>query len=102
MNTDRKVAMNSFLSCLCLSVFICGSIVLSPAGARADEPSASAILEDLRHFRVLGTVLHVAAHPDDENTQLITYLARGRGYRTAYLSITRGDGGQNIIGPELF
>jgi hypothetical protein len=47
-------------------------------------------------------VLYVAAHPDDENTQLITYLALGRGYRTAYLSLTRGDGGQNVIGPELF
>ena len=44
----------------------------------------------------------MAAHPDDENTQLIAYLARGRGYRTAYLSLTRGDGGQNVIGPELF
>jgi hypothetical protein len=43
----------------------------------------------------------VAAHPDDENTQLIAYLARGRNYRTAYLSLTRGDGGQNVIGPEL-
>src|SRR5690242_14989845 len=49
----------------------------------------------------MGTVLHVAAHPDDENTQLITYLARGRGCRTAYLSMTRGDGGQNVIGPEF-
>jgi len=49
----------------------------------------------------MGSVLHVAAHPDDENTQLTTYLARGRGYRTAYLSITRGDGGQNEIGPEF-
>ena len=46
-------------------------------------------------------MLYVAAHPDDENTQLITYLARGRGYRTAYLSLTRGDGGQNVIGPEF-
>ena len=46
-------------------------------------------------------MLYVAAHPDDENTQLITYLARGRGYRTAYLSLTRGDGGQNEIGPEF-
>ena len=42
-----------------------------------------------------------AAHPDDENTQLITYFARSRGYRTAYLSLTRGDGGQNEIGPEF-
>jgi hypothetical protein len=41
------------------------------------------------------------AHPDDENTQVITYLARDRGYRTAYLSLTRGDGGQNLLGPQL-
>ena len=46
-------------------------------------------------------MLYVAAHPDDENTQLITYLARGRHYRTAYLSLTRGDGGQNVLGPEF-
>ena len=56
---------------------------------------------ELRGFRETGSVLYVAAHPDDENTQLIAYLARGRGYRTAYLSLTRGDGGQNVIGPEL-
>ena len=49
----------------------------------------------------MGTVLYVAAHPDDENTQLITYFARGRGFRTAYLSVTRGDGGQNAIGNEF-
>jgi len=46
-------------------------------------------------------VLFVAAHPDDENTQLITYLARGRGSRAAYLSLNRGDGGQNVLGPEF-
>src|SRR5437868_4591609 len=101
MNTDRKTSMNPF-SHLCLSVFICGSICfLFTENVRADEPQPAAILQDLRNFRVLGTVLHVAAHPDDENTQLITYLARGRGYRTGYLSITRGDGGQNAIGPEF-
>ncbi len=43
----------------------------------------------------------IAAHPDDENTGLITYLARGRGYRMAYLSLTRGDGGQNVLGGEF-
>ena len=46
-------------------------------------------------------MLHIAAHPDDENTQLITFLARGRHVRMAYLSITRGDGGQNVLGPEF-
>lgn len=50
---------------------------------------------------VLGTVLYVAAHPDDENTSLITYFANEEHMRTAYLSATRGDGGQNLIGPEI-
>ena len=50
----------------------------------------------------MGSVLYVAAHPDDENTLLIAYLARGKDYRTAYsLSVTRGDGGQNLLGPDL-
>ena len=46
-------------------------------------------------------VLMIGAHPDDEDTQLITWLARGRQVETAYLSLTRGDGGQNLIGNEL-
>src|SRR4028118_1365409 len=71
------------------------------AGAAEQLPPASAIQQDLRRLRQTGSVLYVAAHPDDENTQLITYLARGRGYRTAYLSLTRGDGGQNVIGGEF-
>jgi len=73
----------------------------SGSSQAAEPPPGAAILQDLRSFRTMGTVLHIAAHPDDENTQLITYMARGRGYRTAYLSITRGDGGQNEIGPEF-
>ncbi len=69
---------------------------------RASEPlPAPAIQQELRSFRELGSVLLVAAHPDDENNQLLAYLARGRDYRTAYLSLTRGDGGQNVLGPEL-
>ncbi len=54
----------------------------------------------LRRLGVVGSVLYVGAHPDDENTALLAYLARGRGLRTAYLSVTRGDGGQNLIGTE--
>jgi LmbE family N-acetylglucosaminyl deacetylase len=71
-------------------------------GRAAGPMSAQETLRELRGFREMGSVLYVAAHPDDENTQLIAYLARGRGYRTAYLSLTRGDGGQNVIGPEIF
>ena len=54
----------------------------------------------LRKLNVLGSVLYVAAHPDDENTRLITYFSKDRLYRTGYLSMTRGDGGQNLIGDE--
>ncbi|RPI08603.1 MAG: PIG-L family deacetylase, partial [Acidobacteriales bacterium] len=49
---------------------------------------------------VLGSVLLIGAHPDDENTALLTYLTRARKVRAAYLSLTRGEGGQNLIGPE--
>jgi LmbE family N-acetylglucosaminyl deacetylase len=66
------------------------------------EPAPGAALrQQLASFATTGTLLHVAAHPDDENTHLITYFARARGYRTGYLSLTRGDGGQNEIGPEF-
>ena len=68
----------------------------------AVEPmSGPEILQQLQSFNQWGSVLYVAAHPDDENTLLIAYLARGRNYRTAYLSATRGDGGQNVLGPEF-
>lgn len=79
--------------------FITG--VLMPRLDAADTLSSSAILQELRSLREAATVLYVAAHPDDENTRLIAWLARGRGYRTGYLSVTRGDGGQNLIGSEL-
>jgi len=70
--------------------------------SRADAlPVGPDILQQLRSFATTGSVLYIAAHPDDENTRVITYLARGRGYRTAYLSLTRGDGGQNLLGPQL-
>jgi LmbE family N-acetylglucosaminyl deacetylase len=69
------------------------------AQATAQVPS-SEILQSLQELNTLGSVLYVAAHPDDENTRLLAYLAKERHMRTAYLSITRGDGGQNLIGSE--
>jgi hypothetical protein len=74
---------------------------LSDVAHAAEPPTGAAILQQLRSFATMGSVLYVAAHPDDENTQAITYFARGRGYRTAYLSLTRGDGGQNLLGAQL-
>src|ERR1700759_4118315 len=54
----------------------------------------------LKKLNVLGSVLYIAAHPDDENTRLLTYFSKDKLYRTGYLSLTRGDGGQNLIGDE--
>ena len=60
--------------------------------------SSSDILLGLKKLDVLGYVLYVAAHPDDENTRLLGWLSNAKLLRTGYLSITRGDGGQNLIG----
>ena len=62
--------------------------------------SSADILQQIKKLEVFGTVLYIAAHPDDENTRLLSYLANEKLYRTGYLSLTRGDGGQNLIGDE--
>jgi len=62
--------------------------------------TSSEILLQLKKLNTVGSVLYIAAHPDDENTRLIAYLANEKCLRTGYLSLTRGDGGQNLIGPE--
>src|SRR3954471_16578071 len=67
----------------------------------ATQPSSSQIKLKLKKLNFLGSVLYMAAHPDDENTRVITSLANDRLAATAYLSLTRGDGGQNLIGPEI-
>lgn len=85
---------------------ICGMIValflgFSAAQAQtAPTMNASDIRLQLKKLQTLGSVLYIAAHPDDENTKLLGYLAREGRYRTGYLSLTRGDGGQNLIGNE--
>src|SRR5690606_20074196 len=85
-----------------LSGLLVAGLLAAALPARAQEPGRThAIVQQLRAFANTGTVLHVAAHPDDENTQLITAMARGRGYRAAYLSVTRGDGGQNELGKDF-
>ncbi|MBT1701922.1 PIG-L family deacetylase [Chryseosolibacter indicus] len=65
------------------------------------QPDAAQIKLRLKKLNFLGSVLYMAAHPDDENTKVITYLSNDRLATTAYLSLTRGDGGQNLIGPEI-
>ncbi len=62
--------------------------------------TSSEIYQQIKKLNVLGSVLYIAAHPDDENSRLLAWLANEKLYRTGYLSITRGDGGQNLIGDE--
>ena len=65
------------------------------------KPSSVEIYNQIQKLNFLGSVLYVAAHPDDENTRLISFFSNEVKARTAYLSMTRGDGGQNLIGPQL-
>lgn len=85
---------NIFFLLLCFSF-------ASVKGQTPQKLNAAEIHQAIKKLNFLGSVLYVAAHPDDENTRLISYLANEIHARTAYLSITRGDGGQNLIGPEL-
>lgn len=78
-----------FLFTVCLSVV-----------AQTIQYNPSDILLNLQKLNTVGSVLYIAAHPDDENTRLLAYLAKEKKLRTAYLSLTRGDGGQNLIGKE--
>ncbi|MDE3195183.1 MAG: PIG-L family deacetylase [Acidobacteriota bacterium] len=74
--------------------------LLSTAFLHAQPATTADIELGLRKVNELGTVLMIAAHPDDERTNVLAYFARGRNMRTAYLSVTRGEGGQNLIGAE--
>jgi len=78
---------------------MCTQFVFSFAQVPVSMTSAE-LYHAIKKLRVTGSVLYIAAHPDDENTRLLAYLAKDRMYRTGYLSITRGDGGQNLIGEE--
>ena len=77
-------------------------IALGSGNALSQSASntSSELLLQIKKLNVLGSVLYIAAHPDDENTRLLSYLSKEKLYRTGYLSLTRGDGGQNLIGDE--
>ena len=85
------------LSAPTLSILAMLSALLDPTPA----PSSAELVRDLERMQQTARVLYVAAHPDDENTQFLGYMANARGWRAAYLSLTRGEGGQNAIGDEL-
>lgn len=86
-------ARTFILPVLCAACF-------TPAFAQRELSGSAQARLALDRLNVVGSVLMIAAHPDDENTALLAYLARGRKVRTGYLSLTRGEGGQNLIGPE--
>ncbi|MBU3821569.1 PIG-L family deacetylase [Flavobacteriaceae bacterium XHP0103] len=75
--------------------------ILGIQAQEPQKPSTADIYLSIQKLNFLGSVLYVAAHPDDENTRLISYMSNGVKARTGYLAMTRGDGGQNLIGPEI-
>jgi LmbE family N-acetylglucosaminyl deacetylase len=84
-----------------LSITICALLQISVAIAQQVRPAPSGtIYHEIAQLRNLVSVLYVAAHPDDENTRLLAYLVNDQHIRTGYLSLTRGDGGQNLLGSE--
>src|SRR6266581_2451015 len=85
-------------SAFALSLGLVIFLLLAPARAQKDVSGETQLRLMLDELNNLGSVMMIAAHPDDENTALLAYLARGRHVRTAYLSLTRGEGGQNLIG----
>ncbi|PVW13892.1 PIG-L family deacetylase [Marixanthomonas spongiae] len=87
---------NFFTALLLYSISITSLFAQQP-----EKPTASEIYHDLQQLNFLGSAMYIAAHPDDENTRLISYLVNDVHARTAYLSLTRGDGGQNLLGPEI-
>ncbi len=105
MNDSARIGRRSSRTALLSIALPVIALLFAAASALAQRPpaqlDAGEILHRLHKLEVVGSVLYVAAHPDDENTRLISYLSNGRKVRTAYLSLTRGDGGQNLIGPEL-
>ena len=96
--TSRRTLTNLFLI---LCVF--GSLRLETEAQIRPvyDQGALGLAQLLKRLNTTASALMIGAHPDDEDTALLAYLARGESARTAYLSLTRGDGGQNIIGPEL-
>lgn len=78
-------------------LFLIANLFLNAQNASLNSAE---IIQALKKLNTVGSVLYVAAHPDDENTRLLTYLSKEKNLRTGYLSITRGDGGQNLVGKE--
>lgn len=90
------------LSLITLALLLTATFSLAQLEPIPEDRGASGLALQLRKLGAGATFLHTTAHPDDEDNGLLVMLSRGRGFRTALLTATRGDGGQNEIGPELF
>lgn len=86
---------------ICCLLLVWGSCAVSLSAQMPRRWTPSELQQAIEKLNFLGSALYVAAHPDDENTRMISYLANEVKAHTAYLSVTRGDGGQNLIGPEI-
>ena len=82
-------------------LLLCGLLSVCISFGQSKQPDASSVQLRIKKLNVLAAVLYVAAHPDDENTRAISFMLNDKLAAAAYLSMTRGDGGQNLIGPEL-
>src|SRR3990170_154508 len=97
----KNLSANKFSLRIKLSIFILTLLCFhSTYSQPAEVMNSSEIKLALKKLNVLGSVLYIAAHPDDENTAVLSYFSSGKLFRTGYLSLTRGDGGQNLIGSE--
>jgi LmbE family N-acetylglucosaminyl deacetylase len=102
--TDRRYRSRAWRAAVLLAMLAVAGTASSadaPPLLAPEQMNASEIQLALQKLNVLGRVLYIAAHPDDENTNLMAFWSNGSLYDAAYLSVTRGDGGQNILGPEL-
>ena len=97
-------ALKKIIVSLIILFFVVG---VSPRNSRSQvrpiyDRGATGLGQALKRLQTTASVMHTGAHPDDEDSGLLAYLARHDQARTSYLSVTRGDGGQNVIGDELF
>src|SRR3989454_12750716 len=95
----KRLLLSSFIALAAFSIVPVGQMRVVPLD---EEQGHVALGLALRHLANTGVFMHTTAHPDDENNGLLVMLNRGQGFRTALVTATRGNGGQNEIGPEIF
>ncbi|MEJ2076705.1 MAG: PIG-L family deacetylase [Acidobacteriota bacterium] len=101
-NAALQPALRLLVVCLVVGLFVSATGVVAQLPPIPQDSGITGFGLSLRRLSTTGSVLCITAHPDDENNALMTLLSRGKGYRVGLLTVTRGDGGQNEIGPELF